>query len=97
MAAEEVLRQTNGVRQALNRRGQIAGVVQVTNASEAHTSISVRLARLIPLLDDFHTLALLLMEAQVSGLTLTATVVDFVALAIECEFVELVTVTALCV
>ena len=95
VAAEEVLRKAYGVTQALNRRAQIARVIQVADPRQAHPRISIWFARLVPLLDHLNPLALLFVEAQVSGLALPTTVVDFVALAVVGQLVKLLAVAAL--
>lgn len=69
--------------QTLDGAAQIARIIQVSDPSQAHPRILIRFARLIPLFDDFNSLALLFMESQVSVLTLLAAVVDLAALAVK--------------
>jgi len=81
--------------ETLERAAQVARVVQVANTCQAKACIFVWFARLIPFLNDFNTLALLLVETQVCRLALTTAVVDLVALAVKGEFAKLVAVAAL--
>ena len=83
--------------QTLQGRAEIARIVEVPDAGKAEAGTLIWFARLVPLFDDLDPLALLLVEAQVSHLALLAAVVDLVALAVECEFLEVLTMTALCV
>ena len=97
VASQEILRKADRMAQTLQRAAEVARVIQVADTSESQSRILIRFAWLIPFLNDFYALALLLVEAQITNLTLFAAIVDFVALAIEGKLASFETEAALVV
>lgn len=81
--------------QALQRARQVARIIQVSDPGQAHSSIFVWFARLVPFLNHFDALATLLMKSLICRLTLATAVVYLVAGAIERKFSKFIAVRAL--
>ena len=82
LARKKVIREANHWTQALQWAAQITWVIQISNSCQAHSCISIGLARLIPLFNYFNTLASFFVESTVCDLALSRTVKDSEALAV---------------
>jgi hypothetical protein len=83
LAGQEVICKPDHGAKALKRAAQIAGVVEVADSSETHSSVYAWLTRLVPLFDYFEALAPLFMISAVSGLAFGGAVEDLETVAAD--------------
>ena len=75
--------------QALDATAHVAGVLEIFQASQAHSGILGTYTNLVPIFDGIHWIAFLLMETQVILLALSTTIRDTHAFAMDAKLLNL--------
>ena len=89
VAFKEIIRESDGMTQALDATAHIAGVLQIFQASQAHSGVLGTYTNLVPIFDGIHCIAFLLMETQVILLALSTTIRDTHAFAMDAKLLNL--------
>ena len=88
VSLKEIIREPDGMTQALNAAAHVARVLEIFQTSQAHSGILGTHTYLVPIFDSIHWIALLLMEPKIILLALRTAIRDTHAFAMDAKLLN---------